>query len=48
MDGTILTALNGIGLQQVKPMQNTNGETDWLLDYLYTYPDAELILKLVI
>ena len=45
MHGTILTALNDIGSQQVKPTKNTNGEAGWLLDYLYIHPDAELLFK---
>ena len=45
MDNTILTALNDIGSQQTKPTENKKIETYWLLDYLYTYPDAELMFK---
>jgi len=42
VDGTIHTALNDIGTQQAKPTTNTKIEADWLLDYLYTHPDAQL------
>ena len=45
MDGTILTSLNDIGTQQAQPTQNKNAEADWLLDYLHTHPDAELLFK---
>ena len=42
LDGTIHPALNDIGTQQAKPTTNTKIEADWLLDYLYTHPDAQL------
>ena len=42
VDGTLHPALNDIGTQQAKPTANTKIETDWLLDYLYTHPDAQL------
>lgn len=45
MDGNILTSLNDIGTKQSKPTQNTNVEADWLLDYLHTHPDTELLFK---
>ena len=45
MDGTILTALNDIGSQQEKRTTNKKVKANWLLYYLHTHPDAELMFK---
>ena len=42
VDPTILTALNDIATQQVKPTVNTEEKVHMLMDYLAMYPNAKL------
>ena len=42
IDNTIHPALNDIGSQQSKPTQTTTNDTNMLMDYLHTHPNAKL------
>ena len=42
LESPILPALNDIGQQQAKPTVNTKKEAEWLMDFLWTYPNARL------
>ena len=42
LDSTMLPALNQIGSQQATPTQNTLKALHQLLDYAYTYPNAQV------
>eukprot|EP00957_Ditylum_brightwellii_P174391 13278000-Ditylum_brightwellii.AAC.1 len=42
IDGPALPALNAIGMQQSTPTQATIADTEWIMNFFHTYPNAHL------